>query len=121
MSTSNFTQTQREALINLLALGMYADGHLSLKEDEALLASLESLAWDSGTSRGTFLDDAISRASHADTDEKFDAYLGKCAGAFTTSESKQLALDSLNKLLNADGSASGEAPFVARVKKALGA
>ena len=120
MPNPKLTQPQREALLNLLALGMYVDSLLTLIEDDALNAELEAMEWDSGVGRGLFLEDAITRASWADSDQKVAAYLQRCVEAFDTPETKRIALDSLTTYLKIDGIASSEAPFLFRVRGTLG-
>ena len=120
MQNTKLTQPQREALINLLALGMYVDSLLTLKEDDALNAQLEATDWDSGVGRTVFLQDAITRASRADTDQKAADYLLACVVSFDTAEAKHIALNSLTSYLKVDGMASAEAPFLFKVRNALG-
>jgi hypothetical protein len=119
MTTASLNQSQREALLNLLALGMYADNHLSLKEDEALVAGLDALDWESGVGRTMFLDSAVTRASQADTDGKVETYLADCAKAFDSTESKRAALECLTRFLHTDGIAESETPFLEKLDRAL--
>lgn len=120
MQTTKLTQKQREALINLLTLGMYVDNLLSLKEDESLTNTLESFDWESGVGRTVFLQDAITRARNAESDEQIAVYLQSCAAAFDTIESKNTALESLTEFLKIDGMAEAETPFVLKARQALG-
>jgi hypothetical protein len=120
MPDTTFTQSQREALINILALGMYADNKLSSREDDSLNSTIESIGWDSGVGRTLFVQDAITRATHADDDEKVSAYLRSCAAAFDSSEIRSVALDYVSRFLESDGIVPAEGSFLYHVRKALG-
>lgn len=115
MTTPSFTQPQREALINLLTLAMYADSHLSLAEEEALNAFVESIGWESGRGRTVFLTDAIHRAQALTNETDTAAYLHAQAVTFDTAESQAAALAELTRFLKTDGIAEPEAPFLAGV------
>lgn len=117
MNKTNFTQPQREAMLDLLALGMYADSFLSLAEDESLATTLEELGWDSGTGRTVYLESAISKASRIADEDALHAYLTACADAFPGLSDKQAAYGYLVGFLRVDGMAPEEAPFLQKVRE----
>jgi len=119
MSTESLNQSQRESLINILVLGMYLDSHLSILEDDALNALLESFAWESGTGRSVFLNDSISRATRIADDAATADYLRSNVKAFDSAQAKSDALVTLTSFLNVDGVAGAEAQFLSQVSQAL--
>jgi hypothetical protein len=119
MSTESLNQSQRESLINILVLGMYLDSHLSILEDDALNALLESFGWESGTSRSVFLNDSISRATHLADDAATAEYVRSNVKAFDSAQAKSDVLVTLTSFLNVDGVAGAEAQFLSQVSQAL--
>jgi len=119
MSTDTLTQPQRESLINILVLGMYSDGLLSLSEDESLNGFLDALKWESGTGRTVFLTDSITRANHISSEADLADYIQSNANTFDTAESKKAALDALTEFLKTDGLSEAEAPFLSKISQAL--
>lgn len=119
MSINTLNQAQRESLINILVLGMYSDGHLSILEDDSLNALLDSLAWESGTSRSVFLNDAISRATRFADDAAGAEYLRSNSRVFDSAQAKAAALEMLTSFLKVDGVAETEAQFLTQVVAAL--
>lgn len=61
MEISRLTVPQRQALLDLLILAMYADGYLDLGEDARLQRLLESMGIETEYDRDKILDDAITR------------------------------------------------------------
>lgn len=119
MSTNSLSQPQREALVNILVLGMYSDSHLSLVEDEALNAFLDSLGWESGTGRTVFLTDAITRVTAIGNDTDLADFIEQNAAAFDSAESRRVALDALTGLFKSDGISEEEAPLLAKITEIL--
>jgi hypothetical protein len=119
MSTDSFTQPQREALINILVLGMYSDNHLSLAEDEALNRFVDAIGWESGTGRTVFVNSAIARCQALSTEQDFVTYIQTNAAAFSEPEAKAAALQQLTDFLKVDGISPAEAPFLATFSQVL--
>ena len=114
------TQPQREALIDLLVLSIFMDSHLSLKEDDALHAALDSLGWEALKPREIFFCSSMSRARKAsDSDATLSAYLEQRAGVFGDPTSQATALDLLQRVLAGDGVAPAEAAFLERLRGAF--
>ena len=57
---TGFSATQKQALFDLLILAMYADGHLSLVEDEGLQKVLAAMGFDEIDRQREF-DQAVTR------------------------------------------------------------
>jgi hypothetical protein len=119
MSTDSLTQPQREALINILVLGMYSDGLLSLQEDEVLNKFLDSVGWESGTGRTLFLTNSITQVAAINNDIDLGDHIERNAAAFDTAESRRKALDVLTGFLKVDGLNEAEAPFLAKISQAF--
>ena len=114
------TQAQREALIDLLILSIFTDSHLSLKEDDALQAGLESVGWDALKPREIFICNSMSRARRAsESDAATSAYIASKAAAFTEAGSQAAALNQIGGVLAGDGVAPAEAAFLDRVRSAF--
>ncbi len=114
------TQTQREALLDLLTLSVFIDSYLSLSEDHALQSALESLGWESPRPKEIFVLNSMSRArTAAESDANTDAFIKARAAAFTDTASQSAAVTCLQKVLSADGIAQSESDFLARVQAAF--
>src|ERR1700720_3556884 len=61
MEIERLTDKQRNALLDLLILAMYADGHLDLGEDARLQRLLTSMGFDTEYDRDRQLDESITR------------------------------------------------------------
>jgi uncharacterized membrane protein YebE (DUF533 family) len=61
MEISRLNEQQRHALIDMLILAMYADGHLDLGEDARLERVLVAMGVDTEYDRDRVLDDSITR------------------------------------------------------------
>lgn len=112
------TQSQRESLLDLLSLAIFADSHISLKEDNALESALDSLGWDSTQSREIFLYGSVSRAREASSsDDASSLFIAEKAKAFSEPAAQTAALDLLQKVFASDGIAEAEATFLNRVRR----
>ncbi|MEM9158682.1 MAG: hypothetical protein AAGB46_06495 [Verrucomicrobiota bacterium] len=110
-----WTQPQREALINLLTLAMYADSHLSLSEQQAIDAHIEKLYWNSDASVEAFSNRSITRARDArNNDELKQDYLSDIADQLGDAKGK--AYEICKSVLASDGHAEEEAAFLSSVK-----
>ena len=113
-----FTQPQREALIDLLLLGMYADNMVSIAENQFLDDEVEELIWDSPTSPSAYLSAAIHRIRSAEEHpEKRRALLQSITERFGNTHGKQGALLVLKELLASDGTAEEEQKFLAEIQR----
>ena len=63
MNLADFTAGQRQALMDLLVLGMYADRNLASAEDVCVQRLLASFNFQSDSERDAFSDAAFTRAS----------------------------------------------------------
>jgi len=103
------TQTQREAMIDLLLAAMYADRRVALQEDENIAAQLHTLSWDSGTAPETYLDQATAHVRDAvATKEGEVRLLEDIRDRLGTREARQHAFDLCVTLLKSDATETAE-------------
>jgi hypothetical protein len=116
-----FTQTERESLIHLLLLALYADSHLSLLEDEVLQEELDRLGWESTRPRELCILNAFAKVREATRSEPDarDAFLRDRAGAFGTAATRIEAYRFINRLISSDGVTSSESSFLEKLRLAL--
>jgi uncharacterized tellurite resistance protein B-like protein len=113
MFPQNLSQPQREAIFDLLLLGMYADSSVKLAENEQVFALTEQLGWESYQDRSEYSETATSRVRAAnETDAATSAFLLQLSGRLADDDVRKLALGLLAKLLEADHQATeSEAAF----------
>ncbi len=114
------TQPQREALLDLVILALFADSHLSLKEDEALQAALDKIGWEALKPREIFFCNSMNRARKAvETDADSSEYIAARAKVISDVWSKAEAVSVLQSVLASDGETAVESAFLERVKAAM--
>jgi hypothetical protein len=97
-------QKQREALIDLLLLGMFADGSLKVSDDRQLLSVIAEIGWESYQTPDLYFQSAIAKARDAaDTEAKTLARLKKINDGLASGDIRQQALDRLQQFLSLDG------------------
>ena len=103
-SHSNYDQKQREALIDLLLLGMFADGSLKVSDDRQLLSVIAEIGWESYQTPDLYFQSAIAKARDAaDTEARTLARLKKINDGLASGDIRQQALDRLQQFLSLDG------------------
>jgi len=114
------SQSQTEAMVDLLLMGTYSDNLISLAESDFLDQESEQLPWESGISFGGYLQRVIPKVRAVKGNpEKESEFLLTIAERLGNAEAKQRALDELTALLASDGLVQLEASFVEQVKTAL--
>ena len=109
MNTTGFSDDQKHALVDLLIVGMYADGNLASDEDACLQHLLESFQLPSDYDRQKLLDASFTRVNHlAGTASGVRAYIGQLAARFPTTDLKRKAVDDLEEILKSDDRFTGE-------------
>ena len=114
-------QTQREAILDLLLLGIYADGAVRLVENERVYDLLGS-GWDSYQDPREYAQTATSRARGAlESEDALAIFFASISSRLFTADKKQFALALLARLIEADDSATeSEADFYQKAKTAFG-
>jgi hypothetical protein len=121
MNLADFTTDQRQALMDLLVLGMYADRNLASAEEACVQRLLASFNFLSNSERDAFSDAAFTRASrHTGSLEAIRAYVRELAPRFSTFEMRRGVYTRLNELLTSDGRVTTEeSQLLAAVKTAF--
>jgi uncharacterized tellurite resistance protein B-like protein len=103
MNIADFTNEQREALLDLLVLAMYADGHLASAEEARLGELLLKMGAQSDSDRDRQLDAAVTRVrQHAASTEAAQAYAASLTQAFQARNQRRRVLDLMDDLMATD-------------------
>jgi hypothetical protein len=122
LTAIELTEAQKEALVDLLVLGMYADATLTSAEDDYLQRLLDTFEFSSEYTRQSFADAAFTRtrgycASPALTCD----YVEKLARSFQSVEARRDVYEALEELLSSDGGATDEeGRMLSLVREAFG-
>ena len=121
MNTKGLSDGQKAALIDLLILGMYQDGHIAAAEDARVNLLLASLNLPTDYARQQFLDASFGRANqHQGTAESVRNAVFHCASHFKSEPQRRQALDTLAELLASDSKVTNEEnTFLVMVEEAL--
>jgi uncharacterized tellurite resistance protein B-like protein len=121
MEISRLTEQQRRALLDLLILAMYADGHLDLGEDARLQRLLTSMGVETEYDRDRELDDSITRLREYSQNSRVAreraVQLVQC---FTDAEQRRGVYQLVEQQVNSDTKVvPAENEFLAAVREAL--
>ena len=109
MNVTGFTQEQKQALLDLLIVGMYADHNLASAEDERVEQLLDTMSFPSDFERNKYSDATFSRVSRqSGSPESIHAFVGQVASHFPTLEIRRRAYNILDDLLTSDGKVTSE-------------
>ena len=102
MNLTEFTDQQKQFVVDLLVLGMYADGNLDLIEDEKARRVLDSIHF-SDSARQYFLDASFARArKHGVSAKTTRGYVAEIAKAFRTPAMRRQVYTTLEDSLTSD-------------------
>ena len=114
------TQTQREALFDLITLAPYSDAHLSLAEERLAESAYMAEGWESEHPKSLFLEQSLARAREAaESDEATADYIAGRAALFTDHGAQTEAYGVVKGVLSRDGLNAEESAFLARLKDAF--
>jgi hypothetical protein len=103
MNLNAFTDEQKRALVDLLVLGMYADGNLDLIEDEKARRVLDAIQFPSDSDRQYFLDASFTRARKNNTSpQAVRTFVVKIAKILSTPSVRREAYAVLEDSLSSD-------------------
>lgn len=103
MNLNEFTIRQKEALLDLILLAMYADGHLAGAEETRVLGLLSAMGFDSEYDRARQYDAAVTRIRRqAGTANSAAAYVTTLVTAFETPEQSHAVEEVLDSMVVSD-------------------
>src|SRR6187397_1357150 len=109
MNITGFTEEQKQALLDLLIVGMYADHNLASAEDKLVGQLLDAINFPSDYERQKFSDAAFTRVSRqSGSPEAIRSCVSQLADHFPKSQIRKRAYDILDDLLTSDGRISSE-------------
>jgi hypothetical protein len=109
MKITDFTAEQKQAVMDLLILGMYADRNLASAKDACVQKLLDSFQFQTGFERDQFSDAAFTRTTrHTGSPDAVRAYVNDLAKRFPNPELRQTVYNRLNELLTIDGRVTTE-------------
>ncbi|KST67325.1 tellurite resistance TerB family protein [Mastigocoleus testarum] len=109
LSTDKSEQSQKEAIVELLIMTMYADKTLKIEEDEAIKRYIETLEWKSPMSVEYYLGIAIAKVRKAlESPEKIHCFLEDISDRVKTSDLKKQVLQICINLTMSDSEVSTE-------------
>lgn len=110
-------QKEREAIVDLLHLCLYADTHISLKEGEFISSVVDVIGWDTMLSFSAYEQRSISSARAARADEKAKKeFIEHAAERLASKSSRALAVSLCADLFSSDGTKDSEATLLAQIR-----
>jgi hypothetical protein len=122
MFPTRLAQPQREATLDLLLLGIYADNTVRLSENERVYDLLSPYGWESYQDAREYSQTATSRARGAsESEDALTVFLAGISARLNDDDVKKLALALLAQLIESDNAATeSEADFYQKAKTAFG-
>jgi hypothetical protein len=103
MNLTGFNDQQKQTLLDLLVIGMYADGDLADAEDVKIEGVLDTINFPSDSARDRFMDASFTRArQHLGSPQVTREFVAGIASHFPTRDIRQKAYDDLEELLSSD-------------------
>jgi uncharacterized tellurite resistance protein B-like protein len=103
MNLLGFNDEQRQALLDLLVMGMYVDGRLADAEDAKVKDVLKTIPFPSPDARDQFLDATFTRVrQHLDSAAATRDFVTDIARHFPTPTARRQACSDLEELLSCD-------------------
>jgi hypothetical protein len=122
MFPTRLAQPQREATLDLLLLGIYADNTVRLSENERIYDLISPFGWESYQDAREYSQTATSRARGAlESETALAAFLDGINQRLENDDMRKLALGLLARLIESDNAATeSEADFYQTAKTAFG-
>lgn len=110
-------QSEREAIVDLLHLCLYADAHISLKEGEFIADVVDVIGWDTKLSFSAYEQRSIAAAREARADEKSKKeFIEYAAKRLASKAAKDLAVSLCAGLFGSDGTNDREAALLMQIR-----
>jgi len=121
MTLSGFDTEQKKALLKLLVLGMYSDGHLAASEDARIQKLLNAMEFSSHHSRDAFADACITEMSRRISPQAASSLLTELGKELSSLETRRCGAEALENLLFSDERVTDkEREFLANVRNEFG-
>lgn len=118
MNLTGFDDQQKQTLLDLLVIGMYANGHLADAEDAKIEGVLDTMSFASLTEREQFIDASFTRTrKHLDSPQAMRDFVVDIAKHFPTPDLRRKAYDDLEDLLAGEKTNDNENRFLTIVKE----
>ena len=102
-SLQDLNETQRQALLDLLTLAMYADGHLTSAEDARVAELLGTMGLTDETERQEWLDASVTRVRpYTESHERALQHAETLAAAFQDRKLQSRVYHLLEELITSD-------------------
>jgi len=113
-------QQEREAIVDLLHLCMFADAHISSKESLLLAKDVDKMGWDANQAFNLYESRSIAAARSVRLDDKKRAeFLQDAASRLQSKEVKDLAITTCEEFFQSDGAVKSEAALLEEIRQAL--
>lgn len=115
-------QKQREALVDLLVMSLYADNLIRTVEEEGLREKLATLHWESSKPLEYYLNEAITRVRDVrSSPEALDGFIEFASERLQTKSMREKAWEWVNQLFYCDRQLSErESQLARKIQVALG-
>ena len=118
--SDGMTQAAREAIVDLLHFGVFADKHIALAEDKMVEATARTLNWDPKISFDYYEGKSIGEVRRVGSDEKERAeFFQSIRERLPKVEDRKLALKLLEQLYACDGTTAVERETLPLVRREL--
>jgi len=119
MNLTGFTDQQKQTLLDLLVIGMYADGNLADAEEIKIEGVLDTIKFSSESERDRFIDASYTRArQHLGSPQITRDFVADIAKHFPTPDIRQKAYNDLEELIGSDSKvADKESALLAIVRE----
>ncbi len=119
-SGPKFTQDEREAIVDLLNLCIYADAHISGKESEVVSKVVELIGWDTKLSFSGYESRSIASARAARGDAALlKEFLARAGSRLASKDARRFAVNKCTDLASADGTHQRESSLISDIKEAI--
>jgi hypothetical protein len=118
MILTGFNDQQKQTLLDLLVIGMYADGNLADAEEAKIESVLDTINFESDSARERFIDASFTRGrQHLGSPEVTRAFVADIASHFPSPDIRQKAYNDLEELLSSHKIVDKESQLLAIVKE----
>ena len=118
MNLTGFNDQQKQTLLDLLVIGMYANGNLADAKEAKVEGVLNTIKFPSDIARDRFLDASFTRArQHLGSPQLTRDFVADIARHFPTPDIRQKACNDLEELLATDRDAQKDHQLIAIVRE----